>query len=191
MQAIGTYNHHNIAALLNEHPYHIDSLLQMSDVCKMGQDPAMAAELVSRAVFCFECCFHTLFTPANGCCRMNYLIFENRAFFLALFRHTIFVSSRGCWRTAFEISKLLLSLDPTNDPLGALLMIDYYALRSNQYEYLVQLYEEWNASRQLEWLPNFAFSYALALFLLAKEKSSGLMVVYLGYDCMGYDWHCK
>ena len=33
-------------AILNTHPYHIDSLLQLSEICKMGEDYQMAAELI-------------------------------------------------------------------------------------------------------------------------------------------------
>lgn len=35
------------------------------------------------------------------------------------------------------------SLDPDADPLGVLLMIDYYALKSEQYHFLRRLYDEW------------------------------------------------
>lgn len=43
-------------------------------------------------------------------------------------------------------------------------MLDFYALRSDEYEYLVQLYQIWNSSRNLRVLPNFAFSVPLAMF---------------------------
>ena len=35
-------------ALLQMHPYHIDTLLQLSEVCKMSEDRQMAAELVGK-----------------------------------------------------------------------------------------------------------------------------------------------
>lgn len=44
---------------------------------------------------------------------------------------------KGCSRTALECCKLLLSLSPENDPYGVLLRIDYYAIRSREYEYLI------------------------------------------------------
>ncbi|WAR13303.1 TCF25-like protein [Mya arenaria] len=75
---------------------------------------------------------------------------------------------RGCNRTALEFCKLLLSLDPDNDPLCALLMIDFYAVRATDYEFLIRLYNEWEAHRNLSQLPNFAFSLALAYFLQAE-----------------------
>ena len=38
------------------------------------------------------------------------------------------------------------SLDPDSDPLGTLLMIDYYALKSEQYSFLIRLFNEWEVS---------------------------------------------
>ena len=34
--------------VLQAHPYHIDSLLQLSEVCKMGEDIQTAAELIGE-----------------------------------------------------------------------------------------------------------------------------------------------
>ena len=35
-------------AVLQLHPYHIDTLLQLSEVCRMSEDPQMAAELIGN-----------------------------------------------------------------------------------------------------------------------------------------------
>ncbi len=48
--------------------------------------------------------------------------------------------------------------------MGILLMIDFYALRSEQYEWFVRLFDEFEVSRNLSLLPNFAYSVALAHF---------------------------
>ena len=40
--------------LLNEHPFHIDAILQLSDICKMGEDSARAAELIERTLYAME-----------------------------------------------------------------------------------------------------------------------------------------
>jgi Transcriptional repressor TCF25 len=37
-------------------------------------------------------------------------------------------SMLGCPRTALEVTRLLLSLDPLGDPMGALLSMDTHAL---------------------------------------------------------------
>ncbi|KND03931.1 uncharacterized protein SPPG_08930 [Spizellomyces punctatus DAOM BR117] len=120
-QAISTHDPHTMQTLLHVYPYHIDSLLQLSEVCKHSGDIAMAAELVERALFAFERAFHSQFNIATGTCRVSYMRFENRSFHLAIFRQIGYIARRGCWRTAFEFAKLLLSLDPDDDPLGTLL----------------------------------------------------------------------
>lgn len=176
LDAVETFNPDNIVALLNQHPYHIDSLIQFSDVCKMSEDLQMAAELIERALFCLESCFHSLFNVTQGNCRLDYRRSENRSFFLALFKHLNFVGQRGCSRTALEFCKLLLGLDPDNDPLCVTLLLDYYAIRAEQYQYLVRLYREWDAERNLNQLPNFAFSVPLALFHLAQTAEGSATV---------------
>ncbi|XP_031570361.1 transcription factor 25-like isoform X2 [Actinia tenebrosa] len=170
LDAVESLDPNNISAILHSHPFHIDSLLQLSEICKMGEDYQMAADLVERALYCFECSFHTLFSLSQGTSRLDYSRAENRPFFIALFRQLIFVGQKGCHRTALELCKLLLSLDPENDPLCTLLMIDFYAVTSDQYSYLVRMYDEWESHRNLSQLPNFALSVPLALFHLSKDK---------------------
>ena len=62
------------------------------------------------------------------------------------------------------------SLDPDGDPLCVLLMIDFYAIRCEQFDYLINLYKEWDSIKKLSLLPNFQFSIALSLFF--KHKNS-------------------
>ncbi|XP_022104331.1 transcription factor 25-like [Acanthaster planci] len=169
LDAVESLNPQNLTILLQMHPYHIDTLLQLSEVCKMSEDRQMAAELVERALYSIECSFHTMFSLTQGTCRLDYRRVENRAFFLALFRHAVFVGQRGANRTALELCKLILSLDPDTDPLGILLTIDHYALRSEQYQCLIRMYDEWEAHKNLSQLPNFAFSLALAYFHSSQD----------------------
>ncbi|KAL9976033.1 hypothetical protein ACROYT_G013264 [Oculina patagonica] len=170
LDAVESLNPNNISAILNAHPYHVDSLLQLSEICKMGEDYQMAAELIERALYCLERSFHTLFSLTQGYSRLDYRRAENRSFFIAVFRQIIFVGQKGCYRTALELCKLLLSLDPDEDPLGVLLMIDFYALQSEQFTFLIRLFEEWEPHRNLSQLPNFAFSVALAYFQSNRQN---------------------
>lgn len=66
------------------------------------------------------------------------------------------------------------SLDPDNDPLCVLLMIDFFALRSSQYTYLIQLCRVWDHEKCLHQLPNFAFSLALAMYHSACATGSAV-----------------
>lgn len=170
MDAVESLNPDNIVAVINVHPYHIDALLQVSDIMHMGEDMQMAIELVERALYCFENSFHPLFNIAQGNCRLEYRYDENRSFYVALFKHLTYVGRKGCYRTALEFCKVLLSLDPEGDPLTVILMIDFYALKAGEYAYLIQVFEELEATRNLSQLPNFAFSIPLAKFHLSRVR---------------------
>ena len=150
-------------------------MLQLSDICKMGEDSQMATELIERTLFVMEASFHTMFSLTSGTSRLDYTRQENRyvndflrfiyssgapialhsSFFIALFRHLLSVGARACYRTSLEFCKLLLSLDPESDPTGVLLMLDFYAIRAAQHVWFVRLFEEWEPSRNLSQLPNW------------------------------------
>ncbi|KAF8977526.1 Transcription factor 25 [Entomortierella lignicola] len=170
LAAVASYDPNNLVALLRESPFHIDSLLQLSEVSKHNGDNSLAGELIEQALFAFEKSFHSLFNIASGSVRLSFMEVENRSFFLAIHRHIQFLGRRGCWRTAFEFNKLLLSLDPTHDELGSLVSIDFYALKAQEYTYLLRLFERLNKDHGLDRLPNFVYSTALAQFHLETQQ---------------------
>ena len=162
--AVESLNPDNIVQLLNQNPHHIDSMLQLSDICKTGEDVQMASELIERTLFTMEAAFHPLFNLAVGTSRLEYRRQENRAFFIALFRHLVFIGSRACYRTALEFSKLILNLDPDQDPVGVFLLMDFYAVKARQYQWFLKMYEELEPKKNLSQLPNWAFGAALCSF---------------------------
>uniref|UniRef100_A0A8C8VK08 Transcription factor 25 n=1 Tax=Pelusios castaneus TaxID=367368 RepID=A0A8C8VK08_9SAUR len=170
LDAVESLDPNNIVLLLQMNPYHVDSLLQLSEVFRMQEDQEMARDLVERALYSLECAFHPVFSLTSGTCRLDYRRPENRAFYLSLFKHMIFLEKRGCPRTALEFSKLILSLDPENDPLCVLLLIDLLSLRAREYAFLIRIFQEWEAHRNLSQLPNFAFSVPLAYFFLSQQE---------------------
>lgn len=78
LESVESLNPDNIVAIINEHPYHIDALVQLSELCKLSEDLAMAAEFIERALFCLECAFNPLFNIGQGNCRLDYRRQENR-----------------------------------------------------------------------------------------------------------------
>lgn len=74
--------------------------------------------------------------------------------------------------TALESCKLLLALEPA-DPMGALFLADYLALRAQAYGWLARMAAEWDdgADGTLGMLPNFAFSLALAAFRQEQDAA--------------------
>lgn len=178
LDAVESMDSENIIRIIKQHPYHVDSLIQLSELCKMSEDHAMASELIEHALLALESSFHTMFSLAQGNCRLDYRRQENRALFITLFKHSQQLESRACSRTALEVAKLILSFDPVNDPLAIILLVDYYAIRAKQYEWLVTLYEEWEATNNLSQLPNMAYSYAMALFHLNRPEAADKALQY-------------
>ncbi|KAF2076334.1 hypothetical protein CYY_002340 [Polysphondylium violaceum] len=167
--SLATHDPMSVASLIRYHPYHIDSLLQLSQVCLQTSDFANAGDLAERAVFAFEYNWHHSFNPTQGNCRFEYENDQNKPCFLALFRYIQILGRRGCPRTSLEYCKMLLSLDHS-DPLYVRLVIDYYALKSKQYEFLYELFTNIKTitpeTESLSLLPNFCYSAALAKFMM-------------------------
>jgi len=155
--------------LLGQAPYHVGTLLQLSELLKQTGDFQRATDLIERALYVFECGWHRDWDWKNNTTRLLHRQPENRDLFYALFRHIQMLGRRGCSRTGLECCKLLLSFDHS-DPLFVVGTIDYFALRSKQYRYLLDFFERFEAKPIL--LPNLYFSIALAAFLLVEEADS-------------------
>ncbi|XP_063685974.1 ribosome quality control complex subunit TCF25-like [Bolinopsis microptera] len=172
---------HAVRQVLEIHPYHLDTLLHLSEVCRVSGDTQTASDLLNRALFCLEKAFHPSFNVTSVTCRLDYNRTENRALFIALFRQILFVSLKSCWQTAFELSKFLYNLSPEQDPLACLLVIDTLALKVEDYNFVLQFIDEFNHSLKLTMLPNFAYSYSIAQFYkevvdgVSHEHSSDLL----------------
>ncbi|CAA9997450.1 unnamed protein product [Nesidiocoris tenuis] len=164
LEAVESLHPDYIVNIINNHPYHVDALLQLSDLCKLSDDLSMAAEFIQRALYSLECAFHPSFVIASGKCRLDYRRQENRSLYISLFKHMLSIGSRACYRTALEFAKLILSLDPEGDPLAIILAMDFYALRAQEYDWLLKMFNECEPTRNLSQLPNFAYSIAVAYF---------------------------
>lgn len=82
-----SYDPNSIIALLQHNPYHLDSLLAMYDMYRHMGENQYAEEMLSRSIYCLEMAWHPAFNVASGNCRLDYEVEENRAMFIALFRH--------------------------------------------------------------------------------------------------------
>jgi hypothetical protein len=94
------------------------------------------------------------------------------------------VGRRGCTRSACELSKLILGMDPQGDPMNVLLCIDYYALTSRQCHFIIDLFAtQQGAVDRFEKnkiplngticdLPNMQFSFALAKYFLNQKEEA-------------------
>ena len=123
-----------LVMLLRHNPYHISTLLQVSEIAKQDRDHATSGDLLERALFSFGRAVHSTFVKnlAEGKARLSFARPENREFWLASWRYMQNLSMRGTWRTVYEWAKLLLSLSPDEDPYALWLVLDQYAMRARQ-----------------------------------------------------------
>jgi hypothetical protein len=144
--------------------YHISTLLQVSEIAKQQRDNATASDLLERALFTFGRSVHSTFSTnlAAGKARLDFRRPENREFWLAIWRYIGTLTVRATWRTALEWAKLMLSMDPEQDPYCIRLLFDQMALRGRDPQAVVDLVETDYLQRLWKVPPNLAFSVALA-----------------------------
>lgn len=164
------YDLNGIAFVLAQHPYHVESLLALAEAFKYAGDHQRSVEAIEKCLYALECAWHPLFNPVRGNCRLDYSCDANKPLFSALRRHMQNLDRRGCSRSALEVCKMILSLDSDN-PDGALFCIDYFSLRSQQYEWLELFADQYGSDNSLWLLPNFSFSLAIARFYLERDTS--------------------
>lgn len=156
---------------LQYNPYHISTLLQVSEIAKHQGDHAVSADLMERALFNIGRSVHSSFANRlkDGEARLDFIHAENREFWLVGWRYISNLGMKGTWRTAYEWAKLLLSLDDS-DPYCIRLLIDHLALRGREYAQLVQLCTQTRFSRDWADLPNIQCSLVMAYLRLNKPQ---------------------
>ncbi|QSS63633.1 Nulp1-pending protein [Histoplasma capsulatum] len=154
---------------LHYNPYHILSLLQVSEIAKAQGDHAVSGDLLERALFNIGRSVHSSFGNClkEGKARLNFNIAENREFWLAGWRYIKNLEVKGTLKTASEWAKLLLSLDP-DDPYSINLIIDSLFIRGREHDYFIKLCSHPFFSSHWEKFPNIQCSLALAYFLQGK-----------------------
>ncbi|KDQ27547.1 hypothetical protein PLEOSDRAFT_1056068 [Pleurotus ostreatus PC15] len=141
MQTVLSGDPEGFWSLLRHLPWHADTLLQLAEVYRHREEYAQAVDFVDRALFTYERSFVGAFSFTNGMNRLDFDYVENRPFFLAVHRQVIDLQRRGCVRTAFEFARLLLSLDPWEDPHGAFFHLDFLALKAGMGSWLLEMYD--------------------------------------------------
>lgn len=167
-------DHQALIDSLQRSPYHIPTLLQISTILMRQGDKSNSSGLVERALFVFDRGFLQNFELGNGKGRFPFESFLNRQFYLALFRYIEALTQRSTFLTALTYCKLLLSLNPTEDPYGVRFFIDFYCIMSEEYEYLIDLSQSSLVTTYKEWLtPGIAFSTSLA-YLRSGETTENV-----------------
>lgn len=101
---------------------------------------------------------------------------ENRELWLAGYQYIRSLVMKGTYRTALEWAKLLLSLDPEKDPYCMRLMIHNLALRANELNWLLDLFEgvlpkKWNLRGEVPGKAMSHFSPSLVLAALQLREA--------------------
>ncbi|KAJ5575475.1 hypothetical protein N7450_009374 [Penicillium hetheringtonii] len=156
---------------LQYNPYHISTLLQVSEIAKHQGDHAVSADLLERALFNIGRSAHSSFGTRlkEGQARLDFWESENRELWLVGWRYIANLGMKGTWRTAYEWSKLLLSLNDS-DPYCMKLLIDHLALRGREYAQFVELCTQTRFSRDWADLPNIQCSLVMAYLRLNKPQ---------------------
>ena len=176
--------------LLQYNPYHISTLLQVSEIAKQQGDHAVSADLLERALFNIGRSAHSSFgnRVKEGKARLDFMDMENRELWLVGWRYIANLGMKGTWRTAYEWAKFLLSLN-TDDPYCFRLLIDHLALRGREYAHFLDLCTQTRLVRDWAQLPNIQCSLALAYLRLGKPKECREQ---LRYAMSRYPWiFCK
>lgn len=164
-----------LMAMVQQYPYHTETLLQVAMVLlRQGGDKSVSYALIEKCLFTFDRSFHKTFHELLqqgeiGKIRIPYESFMSRQFYLCIFRNIIALGERSTFFTAFSYCKLLLSINPTEDPLGVRYFIDHYAIMSEEYEFLIKFAQSTLCTTYTRWLtPGIAFSTVLACLKLGK-----------------------
>ncbi|EAW08047.1 transcriptional repressor TCF25 family protein [Aspergillus clavatus NRRL 1] len=157
--------------LLQYNPYHISTLLQVSEIAKHQGDHAVSADLLERALFNMGRSVHSSFGNRlkEGQSRLDFTHMANRELWLVGWRYIANLGMKGTWRTAYEWAKLLLSLND-DDPYCIRLLIDHLALRGREYAHFIELCTQTRLSEDWADLPNIQCSLALAYLRSNKPK---------------------
>ncbi|EGW33010.1 uncharacterized protein SPAPADRAFT_60333 [Spathaspora passalidarum NRRL Y-27907] len=182
----------SLMQLLQQYPYHVETLLQVSMVLlRQGDNKSASNALVERALFTFDRSFHKHFHEIlsqgnTGLIRLPYESYMNRQFYLCLFRYIIALGERSTFFTAFSFCKFLLSLSPAEDPLGVRYFLDFYAIMSEEYKYLIQFAESPLCTTYVKWFtPGIAFSTVLA-HLKLDDREKAKLALRKAYDSHPY-----
>ena len=167
---VASYDPERMIQLLHTNPYHISTLLQVSEIAKQQRDNASASDLLERALFAFGRSVHSSFSAAlsAGKARLSFSRPENREFFLAIWRYIATLCVRATFRTALEWARLMLSLAPSQDPYCIRLIIDQLSLRGRSPESLLSITSSDTLERAWKVPPNLAFSTPLAHLRLSQ-----------------------
>ncbi|KAL0852259.1 hypothetical protein ABMA28_000469 [Loxostege sticticalis] len=156
---------------LDDNRTHIAGLLQSADDMFRAEEYTAANNLLEEIISYLHYVAHPCFNLTDQSIRLEYKYMENRPFHIAVLKYCHMLTNKACHRTALELAKLLLNLDPS-DPLAIIYVIDAIALRAREHQWLIDVIDYWKKERDAGYLFNIQYSYAMAHFHVAKKNKS-------------------
>ncbi|GAA5864219.1 hypothetical protein JCM1840_006705 [Sporobolomyces johnsonii] len=157
--------------VLAAQPYHIDALMQLSEMMVQQGDLGASSTYLSRALYALSAPLPATFS--SGTFRLPYSQIENRAFFLGIARKVAILVKRGTWRTAFEFAKIGLGVGGGADPVGMLCWIDFLAPKAGQNDWFLKFVPAMEVAypeMRVTSYPGLAYAKALVLRNMEEEK---------------------
>jgi tetratricopeptide (TPR) repeat protein len=157
-------------------PEHVDSLYAVGEFLRLQGNYPDADNLIQRVIYIYEMAAgYELGEFIKEPLLKKYIIYDatSTSFFMSLFKFMDILGKKGCYRTALEYNKFLLKIN-INDPTACMLCIDFNAISSKQYEFLLKFVQYFSyyvglKNQSIYLMPNFTYSVALAKFLLLSQ----------------------
>ncbi|KXS19540.1 hypothetical protein M427DRAFT_52951 [Gonapodya prolifera JEL478] len=134
LTAVYSFDPNPLAQIARRHPYHVSTLLALSEVYRHSGDHQTAIELLDRSLYALEVAFHPRFTPFTlssqnkavpvtgtssvACSILPYSNPLNRTFHIALCKHAQALSRGSRHRSALETVKVMLSTSLVSGSAG-------------------------------------------------------------------------
>ncbi len=130
-----THDPNLISEFLHTNPYFPLALYDLGEYLRLQGNFKDANFMMEKLLFFYEDSFDyhfNIFGNKDG--HFCFLDFSssiyNEIFYRSILKFIIIINKRACYRSALEYCKLLLKLNPIEDKLGALVLIDHCALNA-------------------------------------------------------------
>ncbi len=174
-----------LAMFLIDNPFIVEPMLQLAMFFFHTRENEKGTELVKRILWILECaCTSGFLPPATASSRqssndamssklmmMDHELEQNAIFFETLTLLVKNSSMVGCVNTSLAASRLLLSLDPLRDPMGMLMIMDYFALASLKevnYKFVIKMIESEMVGFHAVQVPTFELLLFVTSTLIQK-----------------------
>ncbi|ORZ31790.1 transcriptional repressor TCF25-domain-containing protein [Catenaria anguillulae PL171] len=162
-----------LLALRHQAAYHPDTLLRLAHVATMYSQPDQAKLLLRQCLYALDRALHVQWAPIPP--RMPYLVPNNRIVHLALLAQVTSTARMAGGRTAVEVAKLLLALDPEADPLAMRDVLPALAVRARESAWVMDWMDS-EARGQVDLRPHWVFSKALALWQMDRVDEANSLL---------------